>query len=132
MKNIKELLFRSYSTELTSEEGAELKSHINKSDQIKKEKDQLDMIVNTITNMVSNQFSREFEDQILNKINSKSWWTESLYNELFSVFKPVAFASSIAIIGLVYYQVYMGDILTINSLIGIPEYTIENILALIQ
>ena len=90
------------------------------------------MIVNTITNMVSNQFSREFEDQILNKINSKSWWTESLYNELFSVFKPVAFASSIAIIGLVYYQVYMGDILTINSLIGIPEYTIENILALIQ
>ena len=54
------------------------------------------------------------------------------FESLFSAFKPVLITATFMIIGMIVYSYSTGGIFSMESLVGIPEYNLENIAYAIQ
>lgn len=133
MKKLKELLIRSFDAIITSNEKKELETTLKNSDELRQEKDLLEQIRDTISKTGIDSFRFGFADRVIYRLNTNDvLWFGIQPFDLVAVFKPVGIAAGLAVIGLLIFQFSVGNILSIESLLGIPEYTVENFTYAVQ
>lgn len=133
MKRLKELLIRSFDAEMTSEEKRELESALKNTNELKQEKHLMEQIRETFSRMGIDSFRLGFADRVIYSLfNNNILWFGIRPFDLFTVFKPVGISAGLTVIGLLIYQFSIGNVLTIDSLLNIPEYTVENFVYAVQ
>jgi len=129
-KDILKLLYRSFDEELDPNDKDRLEKALTESHALREEKKRIIEMRSVISNSAKDSFKPFFEERVMKRIlRDKSVILDigNLLDSLIKVCRPLSIASvSIILIILGYSLITTGD-LSLKSLFGIPDYTIENI-----
>lgn len=129
-----ELLYKSLDEPLTDSEFKTLKTLKDKFPRLIEEKKQiLDMRQNLKSTRIDS-FAPFFAEKVMRKLDqtAENYQKIDFFESLMTAFRPVAFATSMAIVGLLIYNFSTGDISSLETILGVPEFKIENIAYAIQ
>jgi len=127
-EKIKTLLYRSFDEDLSPDESKLLEKALANSKELKEEKDKIDTLRVNIKESKASAFKPFFAERVLSKINASvnSQEEDSFFESLFVIFKPVAVAAAVLIIGIAGYNVTTSGQISLDGALGIPEVTLDD------
>ena len=134
-KNLLDLLYRSFEEELKLEDRDRLNKALKMSDDLRKEKKQLEKLRKTVSTLGTESFKPFFEERVmqrLDRLNNNSFILEKSVDDLIVLFKPLGLAISAVILVILAYNLGINGTLSFESVLGIPGYTTENIAYAVQ
>jgi hypothetical protein len=128
-KKLKDLLYRSFDSELSPEEKRILEQALTQSDELRREKEIIASLRSDIQSCKETSFNPNFVDRVMEKIHSKEQRDESeqLFDSLFVYFRPVAIAASILIIIIAGYNISTTGSFSLEGALGVPEVSVDDV-----
>jgi hypothetical protein len=125
-----ELLYRSFDGELTPNENKILSSALNASLELREERERILEIRKTISSVKKPSFQPLFADRVIEKIFAlvnKPKRIESIFDTLFTAFRPLAIASILIILIFVSINMFNSKEVSIESAFAVSnaEATVE-------
>ncbi len=124
------LLYRSFDEELKSDEQRQLSSALSKSASLRAEKKRVQEMRNIISGSAVESFQPFFAKRVMQRIHATAETRFNLINsfgDLLKIFRPVLLTASTTIIIIVAFSVWTSGSLSVESVLGIPGFTIDNI-----
>lgn len=121
MENTKEILLKSFDTELTPEEQKLLDNALQGSEELRKEKQEIEQMRNLLSGQEAS-FETGFEDRVMERLETEPTASPKTI-EMVSVFKRVAITGMAAIIALLITIYFVDGTLNLDSLFGLTNYS---------
>ncbi|MFH1853610.1 MAG: hypothetical protein ABIA75_14840 [Candidatus Neomarinimicrobiota bacterium] len=133
-QSIQKLLYRSLDVKLSPAEQKLLSDALTDSEQLCLEKQELDQIRMIIQDAKTESFQPFFAERVMTRLMQpdKPATEVDMFTALTTFFKPLGIAATLVLIGLLVYNVSNAGYLSIDTIIGLPEVTIDNIALAIQ
>lgn len=133
-KNLK-LLYRSFDDSLDEKRKHRLEKALKKSPELRNEESYAKSQRLLISNSHSFSFQPSFMEKVIEQINSIETKSNGLdlqlfYDSLVSVFQKVAIAGAIASIAILLLSPGINDILRMEAIFGMPDFTLREILSI--
>lgn len=127
-KKIIELLNRSFDSILTKVQQNELDEALQKSHELREEKESLIRLRKRISGNAGQTFSAFFADKVMAKITSNRTESneERFFESLISVFRPVAIAAAMLLVILVSYNILNNQEYSLVSSFTHSQVTLED------
>jgi len=128
MKRIRKLLFRSFDDHMNKRDQDLLKKHLTFSDELKKEKAELELIRSVISKNEEYKFKPHFSDRVMSAIKEKSYqesYEETFFQSLIGLFKPVAIGAMVLLIVMMSYNIFQNKKVSFSNAVAIPEINVE-------
>jgi len=122
-------LIKSLDDGLNQEEVDELNSTLATSNPAKEELEWLQDIRQSIQSVKTESFRPYFAQRVMRRIAKlqEIKHESDLFQSLMVVFRPVAISASFIIAVILIYNISTGNFTSLESILGIPEYNLENI-----
>ncbi len=121
MENIKEILLKSFDAELTVQERKLLDDALQHSEELRKEKQEIEQIRNLLAGRGAS-FESGFAIRVTDRLEAETAKSPKII-EMYSVFKRVALVGIAAIIALLITIYYIDGSLTPDAVLGISSYS---------
>lgn len=121
MENIKEILLKSFDAELTPQERKMLDGALQRSEDLRKEKQEIGQMRNLLAGQEAS-FESGFADRVMDRLKKEPTVSPRTI-EMYSIFKRVAIVGIAAIIALLITIYYIDGSLTLNAVLGISGYS---------
>ena len=121
MENTKEILLKSFDTELTPEEQKLLDNALQRSEELRKEKQEIEQMRNLLSGQEAS-FKSGFEDRVMDRLETQPTASPKAI-EMVSIFKRVAITGMAAIIALLITIYFVDGTLNLDSLFGLTNYS---------
>ena len=124
------LLYRSFDEELKSEEQALLSRALSESSSLRAEKKRVQEMRDIISGSAVKSFQPFFAKRVMQQIQITAETRFNLINsfgDLLKIFRPILITASTTIVVIVAFSVWTSGSLSIESVLGIPGFTIDNI-----
>jgi hypothetical protein len=129
-QKILKLIYRSFDDQLTREEQQQLDAALESSLELRKEKARIASMRNMVFRTAGTKFEPNFAERVMSQIHSKienkSATVEDFFNSILWSFRRFAMAGAVAILLLLAINIIKNESLSIDSVLGIPQLTIEN------
>jgi hypothetical protein len=133
-KKILKLLYRSFDTELSEKDQKRLGDALEKSDELRMERDRALAHRQAIAKSATQSFKPFFAERVMGQIESlgqtKKNGFELFYETFKAMFQRFAIASAVALLVLVSYNLIKGDIIPQDEVIFASDTAMEEILDL--
>jgi len=128
-KKLKELLYRSFDSELNAEEKRLLEEALAQSEELRQEKEMITSLRGNIKRSKSTSFNPHFVDRVMEKIHSIEMKDESeqLFDSLYVFFRPIAIAATVLIIAIAGYNISTTGNLSLEGALGVPEVSVDDV-----
>ena len=128
-KKLKDLLYRSFDSDLDQEEKRLLEKALSRSKELQREKEMLVFLRQNIKRSVNAPFNPGFAERVMNKIKRQNQITENeqFFDSLFVLFRPIAIAATVLIIIIAGYNMSSTSQFSIEGALGIPEVTLDDV-----
>lgn len=128
-KQMLALLYRSFDEPLTQEQLKELDDALSSSSELKQEKERIAKMRVLLSESAQKSFKPFFAEKVVQRVNKLAKSGQEIFFEsLFKLFRPVAIAAAVVIITIVSYNLFKSGELSINSALGQPELTFEDVI----
>jgi len=130
MRRILELLYRSFDQDLSPEESDELRRALDGSEELRREKRKIELMRRVLSDSTCDSFGPFFVQRLMARIEA-SHVTEpgdAFSQALVRTFRWVALAAGLFIGVSMIRNVLITDKVSLTSLIGVPEITVEEVL----
>lgn len=128
-EKIRELLYRSFDDDLSPEEKNQLKDALEKSAELRTEKEKLSHLRKEISGTTEKSFAPFFADRVMNRIYAekemKSYSMDDFFNSLAWSFKRIALAASFAVILILAINLFKEENISLDSLLAMPQITVK-------
>jgi anti-sigma factor RsiW len=129
-QKILDLLYRSFDGQLLPEEQQRLEEALASSKQLRDEKERIVALRKTISGNAAQSFEPFFAERVMQRITAemeqKLETVEDFFNSLLWSFRRVALAGAIAVLLLFANNLLRADDLSLDSLLAMPQLTIED------
>jgi hypothetical protein len=132
-KKILGLLYRSFDSDLGKEEKKQLEEATKISEELRKEKEQIEAQRQAVSDSAAQTFKPFFAERVMSRIHAlgeKENTLETLYESLKAVFKRLAIVGAVVMIALISYNLIIGEGLSPDEAFYVSELTFEEILQL--
>jgi hypothetical protein len=129
-KKILELLYRSFDRTLSEKQQKRLDEALKNSEELRREKNRAIKLRKSASDTAKLSFNPFFAERVLSRIEtvqSKNG-LEAYYQSLKVVFRRVAVAGAVVMLGLLLYNFQIGDCLNSDEILYVSDTTIEEIL----
>ena len=126
-ERILELLYRSFEQVLSKEEANELRDALADSPKLQEEKKQLVELRKMIHENSERSFKPFFSSRVMRQIDTLENQGDEFFESLMSYFKLAAVTASLMLIILLTHNALSEKDFSVNSLLAVPEYTLEEI-----
>ena len=128
-EKIKELLYRSFDTDLNPEEEEQLGLALRQSEELRIEKDRIAALRANIASGKSQSFEPFFAERVMGKLNDMGIKKEDefFFEGLFAFFRPVAIAATILIIMVIGYNISSSGQISLEGALAVPEVTLDEV-----
>ena len=128
-KKLKELLYRSFDSDLDQEEQSILENALAGSRELRQEKELIESLRRDIQETKDSSFTPGFAARVMAEINRQKSANESepLFESLFVVFRPIAIAATVLIIIIAGYNMSSTGEFSVEGALGIPEVTVDDV-----
>jgi hypothetical protein len=128
-KNLKDLLYRSFDSDLDQQEKSILENALAGSAELRQEKEMIESLRQDILGVKDTSFKPGFADRVMNEISKQKSDSENepLFESLFVVFRPIAIAATVLIIVIAGYNMSSTCEFSVEGALGIPEVTVEDV-----
>jgi hypothetical protein len=129
-----ELLYKSLDEPLTGPEKKSLDDLKERFPRLIEEEKQILSMRQKLKLSKVESFSPYFAERVMKKLDPTAGKHQQadFFDALMTAFRPVAIATSMAIVGLLIYNFSTGDLSSLETILGVPEFKIENIAYAIQ
>ena len=134
-KDMLKLLYLSFEQELSPDDQERLENSLSESEVLREEKRRIQKMRNLISNMEIDSFKPFFEERVMKGVLQEKPKVVDLGNlpdSIYTVFRPLSLATSLVVFLILAYHLAFSGTLSLETLLGIPEYTIENIVYAVQ
>ncbi len=124
------LLYKSLDQELSPSESAVLEKALADSEELRQEQARINVVRSDVAGSAAQAFAPGFADRVMVNISlsaHKNQLVSSWKMAVSDVFRPVALAAAITIATLITIGLNSNEQPSLESLFGIPPYTLENI-----
>jgi len=124
------LLYRSFDEELKPEEQAQLSKILSESASLRAEKKRVQEMRDIISGSAVESFKPFFAKRVMQRIQVTAETRFNLINsfgDLLKIFRPILMTASTTIVIIVAFSVWTSGSFSIESVLGIPGFTIDNI-----
>ena len=124
------LLYRSFDEELKPEEQALLSKVLSESASLRAEKKRVQEMRDIISGSAAESFKPFFAKRVMQRIQATAETRFNLINsfgDLLKIFRPILMTASTTIVIIVAFSVWTSGSFSIESVLGIPGFTIDNI-----
>jgi hypothetical protein len=124
------LLYRSFDETLNPEEQAQLSKALSESASLHAEKKRIQETRDIISGSAVESFQPFFAKRVMQRIHATAETRFNLINsfgDLLKIFRPVLLTASTTIIIIVAFSVWTSGSFSVESVLGIPGFTIDNI-----
>jgi len=124
------LLYRSFDEELKPEEQAQLSKILSESASLRAEKKRVQEMRDIISGSAVESFKPFFAKRVMQRIQVTAETRFNLINsfgDLMKIFRPILMTASTTIVIIVAFSVWTSGSFSIESVLGIPGFTIDNI-----
>jgi len=124
------LLYRSFDEELKPEEQAQLSKVLSESASLRAEKKRVQEMRDIISGSAVESFKPFFAKRVMQRIQVTAETRFNLINsfgDLLKIFRPILMTASTTIVIIVAFSVWTSGSFSIESVLGIPGFTIDNI-----
>lgn len=128
-KRLLYLLYSSFEKELSENEKLELAEGLQNNPDFQKQNARLQNMRQMLKSSHGKPFAGDFADRVLNQVRSINSEEENLFNSIIMSFRRFAVVSTAAILILVFNNIISGKELSIDSLLALPQISLENTLA---
>jgi len=132
-KKILDLLYRSFDSDLDEEEQKKLAEALKISEELRKEKEQIEAQRQVISDSADQSFKPSFAERVMSRIHAlgeKDDTLEAFYQSLKAVFRRLAIVGAVIMIALISYNLIIGEGLSPDEAFYVSELTFEEILQL--
>lgn len=129
-KKILNLLYRSLDSELTDHEKQVLEQALNRSAELRREKQRIENIRSQLAASGSQKFQPFFAERIVNQIKARHASVnapESLFDSLITIFKPVAVAAILVLISFLSYNLKSTENYSLAGALGQEHVKLEQV-----
>ena len=129
------LLYRSFDEELKPEKQAQLFKALSESSSLRAEKKRVQEMRDIISGSAVKSFKPFFAKRVMQRIQSTAETRFNLINsfgDLLKIFKPILITASTTIVVMVAFSVWTSGEFSVESVLGIPGFTIDNITSSIK
>jgi len=128
-KNLQDLLYRSFDSDLNPEEQKMLSEALSQSEKLRQEKEMIASLRENIKGSKTTSFNPFFADRVLENIKSSEQTNENekFFESLFVFFRPIAIAATVLIIIIAGYNMSSTGHFSLEGALGIPEVTIDDV-----
>lgn len=131
-KKILELLYRSFDSDLEEEELRLLEEELEKSSELRAEKEQILARREAVSKTASLSFRPFFAERVMNRIQeiSQKNGLEAYYETFKAIFRRFAIVGAVVMIALIVYNLGAGDSLSAEEIFYASDVTLDEILNL--
>ena len=128
-KKLKELLYRSFDSELNAEEKRLLEEALAQSEELRQEKEMITSLRGNIKRSKSTSFNPNFVDRVIEKIQTteKKDDSQQLFDSLYVFFRPIAIAATVLIIVIAGYNISTTGNFSLEGALGVPEFSVDDV-----
>jgi len=132
-KKLKDLIIRSFDDKLSPEERRRMDTALETSNELRNEYNELLRLRETLGAYTEKSFQPFFADKVINRIKYPSDINLNIdiFSSLMTAFRPLAAIAAVAIMALAVYNISSGGF-SIDGLLGIPQYNLDNIASAIH
>ena len=126
-----ELLYHSFDSELEENEKKQLEEALAHSEELRREKKQIQAQRKLISAGAVRSFRPYFAERVINGIiETKEKSRDALYDSFKSVFQRFVIAGALLLVALIIYNLGIGESLSMDEVFYASEWTVEEILQL--
>jgi len=127
--NLRDLLYRSFDSDLDQEEKKRLEEALARSKEFREEKEMIASLREKIQGSKTTSFNPLFADRVMTNIHSSENTDESekFFDSLFVFFRPIAIAATVLIIIIAGYNMSTTGQFSFEGALGIPEVTVDDV-----
>lgn len=132
-KKILKLLYRSFDDDLDAKEQKQLAEALENSEELRKEKEQVEAQRRAISNSAAQSFKPFFAERMMSRIQAlgeKENILETFYETLKAAFWRFAATGAVIMIALISINLVIGESLSMDEAFYVSELTFEEILQL--
>lgn len=132
-KKILKLLYRSFDDDLDAKEQKQLAEALENSEELRKEKEQIEAQRQAISNSAAQSFKPFFAERMMSRIQAlgeKENILETFYETLKAAFWRFAATGAVIMIALISINLVIGESLSMDEAFYVSELTFEEILQL--
>ena len=128
-KKLRDLLYRSFDSDLSPEEKKMLEKALALSDELRREKKMITSLREDIGLSKATSFQPFFADRVMETIHSSERINEKeqFFESLFIFFRPIAITAAVLIIIIVGYNINTTGQFSLEGALGIPELTVDDV-----
>ena len=129
-RKIKKLLYRSFESILSPRKQKILDHALKKSDALRGEKKQLEVLRHTLSSQTEQTFDPFFSDRVMQRIGQlreQKTCGEQFFEAMVSEFRPIAVGAIILFIILVSFNLIRADRLSLASALAEPRVSLEEV-----
>ncbi|MFQ5641573.1 MAG: hypothetical protein ACE5IR_26665 [bacterium] len=123
-ERILKLLYRSFDAPLSQEEEMELLQALSASSQLREEQKRLAEMRGMLKDEATRSFRPFFAARVMHRIKHEKTAGEDFVESLVWIFRRIALAGGLAILFLVITHLFVENHRSLNSVFGIPQYTL--------
>ena len=132
-KKIRELLYRSFDTDLSERKQQRLDEALEQSEKLSEEKELIFSRRQVVADSAVKSFGPYFADRVMSQIaviENQKEPQESFYDALMYGFKRLAVVGALFMIGLIFFNVIKGHIIPVDEIFFASDLALEEILNL--
>ena len=128
-KNLRDLLYRSFDSNLNQEERKLLEEALSQSNELRHEKEIIDSLRQNIEKSKTTSFTPFFADRVMENLHlsEEADKNEKFFDSLFVFFRPIAIAATVLIIIIAGYNMSTVGHFSLEGALGIPEVTVNDV-----
>jgi hypothetical protein len=128
-KNLKDLLYRSFDSDLNPEEKKLLEKALSQSNELRREKEMITSLREDINQSKVTSFKPFFADRVMETIHASKQvnGNEQFFDSLFIFFRPIVIAAAVLIIIMAGYNINTTGQFSLEGALGIPEVTVDDV-----
>jgi hypothetical protein len=128
-KKLKDLLYRSFDTDLDPQDKKRLEETLSQSDECRREKEMIISLRENLRQGKETSFKPFFAERVMDRIRSSKQVDEDaqFFNSLFVLFRPITIAAAVLIIIIAGYNITSTGQFSIEGALGIPEVTVDDV-----
>jgi len=123
---ILELLYRSFDAMLSQEEKTLLSQALSSSPELREEKKRIEETRRIVSEDAERTFKPFFSTRVMRKINTESLTQDDFFESLVWIFRRIALAGGLSVILLFANSLLSERDLSLDSLMGMPQITLED------
>ncbi len=127
-KKILNLLYRSFDTELTSDESAQLNQALARSEELRAEKERIEEMRLLVHTSGEKAFHPFFTEKVMSRIREQKQGRgreDAFFDALVGLFRPVVIGAAILFFGLISYNIIKSGEISLESAFAEPQVTLE-------